>query len=138
MGFADVIKRLGRNGTSDDEDDHGEGERRYRISTIDWRNPQVIPFLRVFDKLYVATRFTAAAKATRGNWVRTRYPVDKSRVVKKEPPSGLPRVFYKPSYLSTLYPDELSALQIDERPFKLRHTDAVMRSSFFSTLLHYI
>ncbi|KLO06060.1 hypothetical protein SCHPADRAFT_895763 [Schizopora paradoxa] len=122
---APIINKLGVVGISDDSDDHGEGERRYRISAIDWRNPLVIPWLRVHDKLYVATRFNAAAKATRGNWVRIRYPVMKPRIVKKVPPKGLPRIFYKPSYLKKLYDAEVQALEIDERPFNLDHTDAV-------------
>lgn len=119
---------------SDDEpeDDVGtHGERRFRIVVPKWRNPRLTSWLRVFDGLYISTRFNDAGRATRGNWPRIRLPPHPNALKSdKRPPSGLPKNFFDPKYLAGLQPYQLAELQV-KAPRELKFPEEFLQCVTF-------
>ncbi|KLO06160.1 hypothetical protein SCHPADRAFT_895681 [Schizopora paradoxa] len=106
---------LGLDSMSDDERDGVGiyGERRFRIIEQEWKHPDLTYWVRILDGLYISTRFNEAGKPTPGNWPRIRLPpAPNAPKSKKLPPSGLPRNFFNPEYLASLYPYQLARLQV--------------------------
>ena len=105
---------------SDDQKDHQDGERRYKISDLFWRDPRLTKFLRILDGLYRSTKFDDGDRAAPGNWPRVRippHPEDPKST--KKPPTGLPRNFLNPEYLAQLQPYELRDLDVQEEKISL-------------------
>ncbi len=117
---------MGIGGTSEDESDHEEGERRFRIVELDWRSAELTKWLRVYDNIYSSTKFNYAGRPSRGNWTRIRVPSHPGAPkLKKKPPVGLPRNFFKPGYLDGLLKYELDALKVKDEVYPLLHTEEI-------------
>ena len=110
---------------SEDEGDYVNGEFRYVIVNPAWRSPLVTPFIRLFDKIHLSSRFTSLNRPKRGAFPHRRFP---SRRVGHpiKPVRGLPRNFYDETWLANLEEFEMRALDIQpERDLSL--TDSVLR-----------
>lgn len=112
-----LFKTLGLDVMSEDEPDGvgSLGEKRYRIIESDWRDPRLVAWLRLFDGLYISTRFNEVGLPTPGSWPRIRIPPGPNAPkAHRRPPSGLPRNFFNPKYLAGLQPYQLAQLQLKE------------------------
>lgn len=126
--FVPALMGLSSGGMSEDESDHTpdsedegdqvEGEipqsgpqrRRYKITTLEWRSPDVTQWLRTMDLVYIGTRFYDDGTPMPGNQARERYPSNKTQIGR--PIQGLPRNFYNAEWLQTLSPDDLADLDV--------------------------
>ncbi len=122
-----VLEKLGASATSDDESDHEDGERRFRIVVPSWRSADLTKWLRVYDSIYSSTKFNYAGRPSRDNWTRIRVPPHLGAPEsQKKPPAGLPRNFFKPGYLDSLLRYERDALCVEEEVYPLQHTEEIM------------
>ncbi|KAI0056973.1 hypothetical protein BV25DRAFT_1763612, partial [Artomyces pyxidatus] len=112
--FLSLLRKLTKEGMSEDESDHEGGRRgggrRYTIVNLDWRSPEITMWLRMFDLLHLHGKFREDGGAAPGNWPRLRIPSSKS--MKGIAIVGLPRNFYNPVWLSSLAPNVLAELKI--------------------------
>ena len=103
-------------GMSDDESDHTAGkrsrrsDRQYKIVNDNWRNPAIRRWLRIFDLLYLDSKFGLLNRAAKGTWPRVRNPSYK--VVISKPVLGLPENFYDPLWLASLSEEKRRALKM--------------------------
>src|SRR5271154_5148 len=66
--FDTVWTKLHPDAMSGDESDVQNGECRYIVPVLEWRNPSVLEWLRIHDHLYLSTRFTADNRPTPGRF----------------------------------------------------------------------
>lgn len=115
-------------GMSGNETDHRVrnhiGNRQYAIVNPSWRHPTISRWLRVFDKVYLSTRFHGNGRARAGNWSRIRHQSGRTDPASLPVP-GLPRNFYDPGFLTRLSPEGLKDLNI-QPPVDLHLSDRVM------------
>lgn len=121
-----MLKTLGFLGTSEDESEHEDGERRFRIIEQEWRSAELTKWLRIFDGIYTSTKFNDANRPSRGNWTRIRVHVPGTPKSNKKPPRHLPRNFFRPGYLESLLDHEHEKLDVQETDYNLKHTDEVI------------
>lgn len=122
-----ILKTLGFLGTSEDESEHEDGERRFRIVDQEWRSAELTKWLRIFDGIYVSTKFNDANRPSRGNWTRIRLPpLPGASKSSRKPPKSLPRNFFRPGYLESLLDHETENLDVRDEEYSLRHTDEVI------------
>ncbi|KIK31780.1 hypothetical protein CY34DRAFT_102778 [Suillus luteus UH-Slu-Lm8-n1] len=127
VGYRDIIRDMGPDGMSGDESDTRDGIKRYVIFLDKWRNPAVAPWIRVFDRIFMTTKFNEVNRPKRGNWPRIRVPTTQRNVQREgKPIPGLPRNFYDEAWLSTLDQDDLETLNIQE-PIRLVHSQEVLQ-----------
>ena len=118
---------MGHDGMSGDESDTRDGIKRYVIFQDEWRNPEVDPWIRVFDHMYLTTKFSEVKRPKRGNWPRIRVPTTQRNAKRTgNPVPGLPRNFYSEAWLSTLDADDLEELDI-QQPVALVHSEEVLQ-----------
>lgn len=126
--YIDILDRGG--GMSEDEPDRRSAARKipsdYLVIRPAWRSEEVTEWLRVMDRVYVATRFTADGRATRGKWMRNRIPSNKVDTA-ATPVKGLPVNFYDEQWLKSLHPKKRKSLKILEEKVELTHTEEIMR-----------
>lgn len=118
---------MGPDGMSGDESDARDGVKRYVIFLDKWRNPAIAPWIRVFDRIFMTTKFNEVNRPKRGNWPRIRVPTTQRNVQREgKPIPGLPRNFYDEAWLSTLDQDDLESLNVQE-PIRLVHSPEVLQ-----------
>src|ERR1700744_1552912 len=111
--FIPALDCLSRAGMSEDESDHGgkggtlQG-RRYKITKLQWRSPEVTKWLRTMDLIYSGTKINEDNTRGPGNQFRQRYPSSNQQVGR--PIKGLPRNFYDARWLRTLTPRQIEEL----------------------------
>jgi hypothetical protein len=96
---------------SADEAEHDDGQFRYVIVNPPWRSTLITPFLRLFDKIHLSTRFTSLGRPKRGAFPHRRIPskrIDHS----SKPVPGLPRNFYDKTWLASLDESEIANMDI--------------------------
>lgn len=122
-----ILQALGYSAMSDDEPEHEDGQRRFRIVEPEWRSARLTTWLRMFDGIYSSTKFNDANRPSRGNWTRIRIPpLAGAPKSKKNPPPHLPRNFFRPGYLESLLDHELETLDVQDEDYSLSHTDEVI------------
>ncbi|KAH7903637.1 hypothetical protein BJ138DRAFT_1020316 [Hygrophoropsis aurantiaca] len=96
-----MVERLGRNGMSSDESDHGArgGDPTYNIVNKEWRANAVTDWLRTLDALHLRLRYKGAWEASAGAWPHCRSPSFKAS--SKPAIKGLPRDFYDLNWLNS-------------------------------------
>jgi hypothetical protein len=114
---------MGPDGMSGDESDHANarGDKRYIIFQDEWRNPDLVQWIRVLDKVYISTKWNRVGRASKGNWVRARIPTTQRTTRQGIPVAGLPRNFYNPTWLKKLDTFELEDLHV-KPAIELKHT----------------
>ncbi|KAG2132333.1 hypothetical protein DEU56DRAFT_739579 [Suillus clintonianus] len=126
VGYRNIIRDMGPDGMSGDESDTRDGLKRYVIFLDEWRNPEVATWIRVFDRVFMTTKFNQVNRPKRGNWPRIRVPTTQRNAIRSgNPVPGLPRNFYNEEWLSTLDVDELEALNV-QQPISLVHSQEVL------------
>ena len=112
--------------------------KRFIIRSMVWRNPMLIDFCRVLDALYFSLRYLGNDK-----WSRGHFPDERLRCGRTGPGCpvpGLPQNFYNPTWLATLDPLEIEALDI-QPSVDLDFSEDIRRyiaSCRFSRFLHLI
>lgn len=96
---------------SGDESDVRNGDCRYVVPVLEWRNPEVLEWLRIHDHLYLSTRFTTDNRATPGRFPNSR-TYSKRVEAGRRPVAGLPLNFYSPVWLAGLTDLERHMLKI--------------------------
>jgi hypothetical protein len=110
---------------SGDEADYVNGECRYVIVNPIWRSSLVTPFLRLFDKVHLSTRYTSLNRPKRGAFPHHRYPSKRVDHSSKAVP-GLPSNFYCKDWLANLEKFQVDALQIQPE-YNLSVSRSVLR-----------
>lgn len=96
---------------SGDETDHENGEARYAITQLPWRNPAIRSWFRTFDHLHLSTWFGTDDRALPGRFPHHR--VESRRIETcSNAVCGLPINMYNPDWLETLDPFEVRHLSI--------------------------
>lgn len=127
VAHAPILSVLGFSGNSEDESEHEDGERRFRIVEPDWRSAELTKWLRVFDGIYSSTKFNDANRPSRGNWTRIRIPpLPGAPKSNRKPPHHLPRNFFRPGYIESLLDHEVEKLDIDDKDYNLTHSEEVI------------
>lgn len=125
---------------SGDETDHHNGKNRYIITSLPWRARWISQWMRIFDRLHLATRFQRSGRATPGAFphIRVQYEerVDRSCI---DPARRLPRNFYDPEWLRLQDPHYVRWLDIQpeidlELPVELLRSDLLFDSIFALSL----
>lgn len=99
--FKPVLDAMPLEAMSGDESAHENGELRFAITNLKWRNPNVTSWFRTLDVLHISTRFGLNDRPTPGQFPHRRIPSRRMDTYDK-PPEGLPLNFYDPLWLSTL------------------------------------
>lgn len=100
---------------SDDEDIHEAGEPRYAVRKLRWRAASVRPYLQVFDRLHLCTRFTSDNRTTAGGFPRVRLVSNREETPADQylgSITGLPKNFYDSDWLEDLQPYQQASLKI--------------------------
>jgi len=125
--YIDILDHGG--GMSEDEPDWrstgGKTSRDYFVVRPVWRSQEVTNWLRVMDYVYLARRFTADGRVTRGSWIRNRKPSSKVDHT-TAPIKGLPINFYDEEWVGSLPPREKRRLKI-RKAINLTHTKEMIR-----------
>ncbi|KAI0363204.1 hypothetical protein BV20DRAFT_958765 [Pilatotrama ljubarskyi] len=127
-----ILRRLGVEGMSSDEEDTGAPYTRYRIRRRVWRSTAATLFLRILDALHRRRRSRSGQGSRRGAPPRLRYA---STDVSSEsaPVRGLPRSAYDAAWLASRSALQLEELCIDEdHDYNFNHDPEVVRSVFAS------
>lgn len=119
------LETLGWDGVSGDESETQARETRYVIYPYEWRNPEVIPWIRVFDVVYEVSMRNSFNERGRGNAARRRVPTTLKETRKGKVIIGLPSNFYNLVWLKTLSDDEKEDLDMQD-PVDLTHTPAIL------------
>lgn len=93
-----MLKDLGVNGMSSDEEERIEGGIQYRILAPRWRAPMLAPWLRTFDAIYRYHRLEDNGNDMRGTLPRRRIPTTVESTSRRFI-AGLPINAYKTSWL---------------------------------------
>lgn len=115
-----ILKVLGPDGMSTDEEEIVDGAIVYRILKKPWRAPEVTPWIRVFDVAYRMDRLDPFTRS-QGSVPRVRRPTERvsqsSKVV-----SGLPRRAYNQEWLEGLSLFQRQRLDISDEDHVFQHT----------------
>ena len=117
-----VLKGLGPNGMSSDEEEIVDGSVQYRILKKPWRAAELTPWLRVFDIIYLQQRLDSRSQ---GSLPQARIASDRvsdSRKVVK----GLPSNAYNPTWLDRQSPLEKGRLRVGAQTYSFVHTPSVL------------
>lgn len=104
---AAIIQALGPAGMSSDESDHvdASGVPQYRIKKLQWRHPDLVPFLRILDGVHRFNRFQDSSEdrtAGAGAQPHIRNLMNGETLEStSKPPIGLLRCLYHPELLRT-------------------------------------
>ncbi|KAF8240656.1 hypothetical protein L208DRAFT_1231374 [Tricholoma matsutake] len=111
--FKPILDAMPLEAMSGDESAHENGETRFVITNLKWRNLKVTGWFRSLDALHISTCFGLNDRPSPSQFPHCRIP---SRRVEahNNPPEGLPLNFYDPVWLSTL--DEEERQQLHEMP----------------------
>jgi hypothetical protein len=118
---------------SGDETDHRGSKNRYVITSLPWRAAWIRGWMIVFDRLHLATRFTASGRATPGAFphIRTMPPPNRLRKETNcDPVRSLPRNFYNPAWLARQSDWYLEWLDIQPE-IDLNFPEELLRYDFF-------
>ncbi|KAG1881313.1 hypothetical protein F4604DRAFT_1578180, partial [Suillus subluteus] len=127
VNYRNILRDMGPDGMSGDESDARDGLKRYVIFLDEWRNPEVAPWIRVFDRIFMTTKFNQVNRPKRGNWPRIRIPTTQCNVRRTgKPVPGLPCNFYNEAWLNTLDEDELETLNV-QQSISLVHSEEVLQ-----------
>ncbi|KAF9645717.1 hypothetical protein BDM02DRAFT_3100972 [Thelephora ganbajun] len=94
-----MLKDLGIDGMSSDEEEIFNGRKRYLILTPEWRDPLLTPWLWIFDRLCLYHHREGEAVDGRGHMPRQRVTTNLASTSKRFV-SGLPINTYKKSWLA--------------------------------------
>lgn len=98
----------------------------YVVTKLPWRSLEFEHWLRVFDLIWLSTRFHPDGQVMRGGIPRHRVRGSRREEPRCAAVPGLPRNCYSERYLRSLVPYERDSLQI-QPPVDLSHTEAVKR-----------
>lgn len=125
LRFTEILEVLGWDGVSGDESETEGHETRYVIYPYEWRNPEIIPWIRIFDVVHEVSMRNTFNERGRGNSARTRVATTLKDVTRRgKVIIGLPSNFYNPVWLRTLSEAEQEDLEAQE-PMDLVHTAAI-------------
>ncbi len=121
-----ILEKLGISATSDDESDHEDGERRFRIVVPSWRSAELTKWLR-----YTITFIRPPNSTTPDDPVGVidsdpRASSSWGTRVTKEATCGASTNFFKPGYLDSLLRYERDALMRRGEVYPLQHTEEIM------------
>lgn len=105
---------------------HNERSPRYVVTKLRWRSSEFEYFLRIFDWMWLHSRYHADGRVKKGGIPRQRRRGSNRKESMDDPVPGLPRNCYDAAYLDGLRAAEYDALNI-EPSVDLSHTEAVTR-----------
>ncbi|RDB16154.1 hypothetical protein Hypma_003344 [Hypsizygus marmoreus] len=121
-----LISSLKSEVMSGDESDHRNGERKYVIRRLAWRNPELDHFFMILDALHLSMRFGSDGRAKRGKFPHPRIRDVPRPAAEVDAVPALPINFYNPKWLDTL--DPLSKRLLDAQdPVSLDFSPYIMR-----------
>lgn len=113
QSFIPVLEKMPYYSCSGDESCPRNGEARYEITNLRWRNTAIREWFHALDALHMSTRFQVNGRPLPG--ALPHYRVNSDRVEEDAPPVvGLPRNFYDEEWLEDL--DEIELEQLDVQP----------------------
>ncbi|KAI0323592.1 hypothetical protein GY45DRAFT_1264336 [Cubamyces sp. BRFM 1775] len=124
-----MLQALGPFGMSSDESSHINGFPCYRVLKKSWRDPEITPWLRLFDSMYRRLRLNDVDQNTPGSHPHMRMQSDKVSN-RRSPVKGLPRNAYDKTWYNGLCDYDRQLLNAKPTTYDFTHSDELVRYGY--------